>query len=116
MSEIKKVFTNVNSKKLVQEYDELCDGLIGGPIFLWNNAEQRQSLCDVLTEFFIEEIQKRKISQFKVTGDRRNNLQRDINNGIFNLLIEFKQHNCVNTTRLCYTIHAPTFLGIPIYL
>lgn len=103
-AEYKLIKKSVNNKAIFTEIHKFIDeGIITGQV-LWSNDLHRQSFIelvgDTLEQFEIEGL----IDQWNVISDLRNNTIVDMDAGIYVMEVQYRQKNCLNTTRLVYTI------------
>lgn len=103
-AEYKLVKKSVNNKAIFNEIHKFIDeGITTGGV-LWSNDIHRQSFVEIVADC-LEEIQEQGlIDQYNVIGDLRNNTIEDMDNGIYVVEVSYRQTNCLNTTRLIYTI------------
>ncbi len=95
---------SVNSKLIFNEIHKFIDeGITTGGV-LWGNDIHRQSFVDIVQDCLEEVMAQGFIDQPNVICDFRNNTIADMDKGIYIIEVQYRQKNCVNTTRLIYTI------------
>lgn len=95
---------SVNNKALFKKvHDFVHEGILTGQV-LWNNDIHRQSFVDVVNDVLLEIADEDIIDQWNVVCDIRNNTITQMDKGIYVLEVAYRQKNCLNTTRLVYTI------------
>lgn len=103
-AEYKLVKKAVNNKALFNSIHQFVDeGIIAGGI-LWSNDIHRQSFIDVIGDFLDDLMFNGIIDQWNVISDLRNNTIRTMDAGTYVIDITYRQKNCLNTTRLTYTV------------
>ena len=95
-------FRSVNNKPLVDEIADFIDGLLDGPSYLVADQFHREAVADVAFDLMQELQDINIVDNYKVVADARNNSQEELEKGTFNLEIYFKEHNCVNVTKLFF--------------
>lgn len=95
---------HVNSKRILNEITTFVDEIILNFNIIWNSALQRDAILEVIDEHLQDMQEEKKIEQWNVICDGRNNKQANIENKITYLDIEFRQRNCYNITKLKYVI------------
>jgi len=98
----------VNSKPLLKTITDSVESLLNA------STHTFVSLCDPLDREIILELLKRdlknissetgKIRRIDVICDTRNNRASDMAEGIIHLEVQFNQTNCLNKTRILYTL------------
>jgi hypothetical protein len=95
---------SVNNKALFNEIHKFIDdGIVTGGI-LWSNDIHRQSFVDVVCDCLEQAEHEGFIDQWNVFSDFRNNSLASMNKGVYVVEVAYRQINCLNTTRLIYTI------------
>lgn len=95
---------SVNNKQIFNEIHKFIDeGIITGQV-LWSNDIHRESFVEVISDCMEQVELEGFIDQWNVICDLRNNTVADMNKGIYVLEVIYRQKNCLNTTRLIYTI------------
>jgi hypothetical protein len=103
-AEYKLVKKSVNNKHLFNEIHHFVeDGIITGQV-IWKNDLHRQSFVEVVSDLMEQTEMEGFVDQWNVISDLRNNSVADMDRGIYVLEIQYRQKNCLNTTRLIYTI------------
>jgi len=95
---------HVNSKPLLKEVSTLINEIIETFEIMWDSDNQRDAILEVIDEHLEELVEQKKITQWNVICDGRNNKLSDIANNITNLDITYRQRNCFNVTELNYII------------
>lgn len=95
---------HINSKLLGDEIIEFIDRIITDFNIIWRSDSQRDTVLEVIDEYMEDLVNVKKIEQWNVVCDGRNNKKVDIKNKTTNLDIEYRQYNCYNVTSLNYTI------------
>lgn|SRR5688572_4688890 len=101
---VKRNLKAINNKLLVEEVVSFVDDAIINFGVNWESDAQRESFVEHIKELMSELVEEERIEQFKVVCDRRNNSSDDMLDGIFKFDVHFKQRNCLNTTKVLYTI------------
>lgn len=95
---------SVNSTHLANAIDAFVFDGLSEFAAGWHNPYHREMFLEIL-EHGMEELSNiGKITQWDVVCDSRNNKMSNINAGKYNLVVKFKQTNCVNTTQLIYEL------------
>lgn len=95
---------SVNNKILFNEVHKfLEEGITEGGV-LWSNDIHRMSFVEILEDMLEELADDERIDQKNVICDLRNNSIADMEKGKYVLEVSYRQKNCLNTTRLVYTI------------
>jgi hypothetical protein len=94
----------INSKSLCHDIQLGIEDLIENGGILWGNDIHRQGFIDTLHDFMNMFAFDNKIDQYDVICDLRNNQINDMDRGVYVCDISFRQKNCLNTSRLTYTI------------
>jgi len=103
----------VNSKHLVKAIAEFVEEGILNAHILWSSDTHRESFIIVIEDLLMALELAGKISQGDVVCDARNNKMSQMDKGIFQFDISFKQNNCVNTTHIDYTITVEEEFELP---
>lgn len=93
---------NVNSKSLVDKIDENVIGTMENIGVYWYDGNHRTFILEYVQDVMTELQDQKKIYNFKVISDDRNNPTENIDKGICCIDVEFRQTNCINTTKLRY--------------
>lgn len=95
---------NINSKRLFNEIkrmaEEVGNEYISSTASLLDDTYDYEELVVFFDLFFNDLMEKKKITQFDVVADQRNNDVVDIKKGIINLTVKFRQTNCINVTKI----------------
>lgn len=95
---------SINNKLIFSEIHKFIeDGILTGQV-LWSNDLHRQSFVEVVSDCLEQVQMEGLIDQWNVISDLRNNTIADMDKGIYVLEVQYRQKNCLNTTRLIYTI------------
>lgn len=95
---------SVNNKIIFTEIHKFIDeGIVTGQV-LWSNDLHRLSFVEVISDFMEQVGVEGFIDQWNVISDLRNNTIANMDKGIYVLEVQYRQKNCLNTTRLIYTI------------
>lgn len=92
----------VNSKTLVAKIDENIIETMENIGVYWYDGDHRSFILEYVQDVMRGLQEQNKIYNFKVISDDRNNPTESIDKGICCIDIEFKQVNCINTTKLHY--------------
>lgn len=95
---------SVNNKTLFNEIHAFTEEGIVGADIAWANDVHRESFVAVMEDMLWECASNELIDQYNVISDMRNNTIRDMDRGVYTVEISYRQKNCLNTTRLIYTI------------
>ena len=95
---------HVNSKGLLTLVSDFVNGIIENFNVIWDSESQRDAILEVIDEHLQDLVEQRKIDQWNVICDGRNNTPEDVKNKITHLHISYRQRNCYNTTELKYKI------------
>ena len=96
----------VNSKALFDEVNEIVEEGFGDVDLIWSSDIHRDSFIDLIDEWLWETSEEGKITQWKIVCDFRNNTIKQMEQGIYQLDVSYRQTDCLNTTTLEYTITA----------
>lgn len=102
--EIKMTSRAINSQTLLREMDKLIQDGINSVELTWKNEEERSIFVDFLNSLLHEFWNKGDIEQWKVQCNTLNNKLEDMLNGKFILDISFRQRNCLNVSKITYTV------------
>lgn len=95
---------SVNNKAIFNELHKFLDeGIITGQV-LWSNEIHRGAFVDIVGDYMLSLMEDSKIDQWNVISDLRNNTMAGMDKGIYIVEVQYRQRNCLNTTRLIYTI------------
>ena len=97
----------VNSKRLLTTVQEL-EVIFTDFGVMWSSDNGREAAIEIIEEMMASLYLEGKITQWNVMCDYRNNSVADMNAGIYNLHITYKQTHCLNTTSLEYQIKEDT--------
>lgn len=95
---------NVNSKKLFQALHSNIFGWLGEESQIWLQEESRAQLAWLVDEYLADVCDNGHITQFNVVCDRRNNTLADHEARTYHFDVYYVQKNCLNTTKILYTI------------
>lgn len=93
----------INSKRLLADIRQIEQVFTEYQI-IWSNEPLRSAAIDMIDGVMEEVANTGRITQWNVVCDYRNNTVSDMANGKFNVMISYRQTNCLNTTILEYTI------------
>ena len=94
----------VNSKPLLDEITSTIEDLLEGAGVIWSSDSHRDPFVEMITDYMKSFLDQQKIEQFKVICDYRNNRLSQMEKGVYHFDVEYRQRNCVNITRVLYTI------------
>ena len=95
---------SVNNKLIFTEIHKFMEEGITTNGILWGNDIHRESFVDVVSDCLEEVSFQGFIDQWNVICDFRNNTSADMDKGIYVVEVQYRQKNCLNTTRLIYTV------------
>lgn len=95
---------SVNNKAIFTEIHKFVDDSILTGQVLWGNDLHRHSFVEIISDCMEQVMDDGLINQWNVICDLRNNTIADMDSGTYILEIQYRQKNCLNTTRLIYTI------------
>lgn len=99
-----KVLKSVNNKRIAQEIAQFVEeGIINFGV-TWESDIQRQAFVEIVEDTMESYVEDGTIEQYKVICDLRNNKIADMERGIYKFDVTYKQKNCVNTTKILWTI------------
>jgi hypothetical protein len=95
---------SVNNKAIFNEVNTFIDeGILTGGV-LWGNDIHRESFVEIVGDFLDQLMDDSRIDQWNVICDLRNNSIASMDKGVYVMEVQYRQKNCLNTTRLIYTI------------
>jgi hypothetical protein len=103
-TEFKLEKKSVNSKILCNEIQHQIEDLIINGEVLWSSDTHRESFVETIDDLLSGLHEQGKLDQWNVMCDLRNNSIDQMDRGIYTFESSYKQKNCLNTTRLIYTI------------
>lgn len=103
-AEFKLEKRSVNSKILCEEIQRNVEELITSAGVIWGSDAHRDGFIETCVEGMYMLEEQGKLEQGNAICDLRNNPIENMDKGIYTLEISYKQKNCLNTTRLIYTI------------
>ena len=103
-AEFKLEKRSVNSKVLCQEIQKNVEELITSAGVVWGSDAHRDGFIETCNDGLLVLEEEGKLEQGNAMCDFRNNTIENMDKGIYIVEISFKQKNCLNTTRLIYTI------------
>lgn len=102
--------TNVNSKRLLNEIVNLMDNISNEFIIRNRTTSQPRfeyaAVADFLDAYFDELQTQNVVTVYDIIADFRNNNGKDTHRGIIKVDISFKQFNCLNVTKINFTLKA----------
>ncbi len=104
-AEFKVEKRSVNNKTLCEQLQKEVESLIVDAGVLWSSDVHREGFVETIQDYlenFADETQK--IDQWDAKCDMRNNTVEQIDKGIYTFEFNYRQTNCLNTTRLIYTV------------
>lgn len=104
-SEFKVEKRSVNNKTLCEQFQKDIEELIVNAGVLWGSDVHREGFVETI-EDYLENFahESNKIDQWSAMCDMRNNTIAQMDKGIYTFEFNYRQTNCLNTTRLIYTI------------
>ena len=103
-AEFKVEKRSVNSKVLCEEIQMNVEQLITSAGVIWGSDAHRDGFIETCNDGLGMLEEQGKIEQGNAVCDLRNNSIQNMDKGIYIVEISYKQKNCLNTTRLIYTI------------
>lgn len=103
-TEFKVEKKSVNSKILCDEVQSQIEELMTNAGVVWSSDTHRDSFVETIDDVLGTLREDGKIEQWSVMCDLRNNTITNMDRGVYVFEASFKQKNCLNTTRLVYTI------------
>lgn len=109
MSDFKVTYKtkNVNSKRLFKEFrtlvEEVSNEYIAHQASLIDRTYNYEELAAFLHMYMDDLIDNNVITQYDVIADHRVNSEVDIHAGRINILVKFRQTNCLNVTEILTT-------------
>lgn len=91
---------NVNTPRLANEIIKIMKDFMDCPYYLVTNDVHRSSVIETTKEWMSQLLVTSEIDNFKIIGDHRINSQNQLNKGVFVMEMQYKEHNCVNLTKL----------------
>lgn len=95
---------SINSKKLYNEIDQIVRDGIFSVDLPWMEEANRELMVSYLNSVMQEYWEQNVIEQWKIQCNTLNNTVDDMLQGKINLDIYYKQKNCLNTSRITYTL------------
>lgn len=98
---------NVNNDRIFREIDQYVLEVLMMDVTDWSTADQRRAAAEVIEDLLWEYAageDKIMPNTIKVTCDSRNNPSDDTAEGVVNIDLQFQQRNCLNTTKIVYTL------------
>ena len=102
--ELKTEAKAINSRSLYNTIDDLFKDALTSVGIDWNNDDERTRFVDFLNSILYEFYDNGHIEQWKVVCGSKNNTAQDMIEGRFVLEAHYKQKNCLNTSKIIYTI------------
>lgn len=103
-AEFKVEKRSVNSKTLCDEITKDLELLITSAGVLWSSDVHRDGFVETVNDYLQQFAAADKIDQWDAKCDLRNNTIAQMDKGIYIFEINYRQKNCLNTTRLIYTV------------
>lgn len=94
---------SVNNKSIFEEIDTFIHEILESGLELhdeddrWIFTQETENVLDMF-------VGTGKIINYDVMFDYRNNKRADMVKGKYNIIVKYKQFNCLNTTQLIYDI------------
>lgn len=104
MQKYKLITHHVNSKRILNDVTDFVDEIIENFNIMWGSEAQRDAILEVIDEHLEDMVEEKKIEQWNVICDGRNNKQSNIKKHVTHLDITYCQRNCFNVTELKYII------------
>jgi len=98
----------VVSNSLFKEISEFVESIIQNFHIVWDSTSQRDAILEIVDELMQDMVTDKKIEQWNVVCDKRNNKQSQAARKRTILDITYKQRNCYNVTELHYEIENVT--------
>lgn len=103
-AEFKVEKRSVNNKSLCEELQKDIESLITDAGVLWSSDVHRDGFVETIQDYLEQFAESGKIDQWDAKCDMRNNNVADMDKGIYIFEFNYRQTNCLNTTRLIYTV------------
>lgn len=102
---------HINSKALGQSVESMMDDVAQEYVSVRDSRAYGKAYdytqVVTLMDMFMESLRDQKqVNYYYVIGDHRNNLDSDMSQGKFNIVIRFQQYNCLNITEMSFTLIA----------
>jgi len=94
----------INSRTLFDRVDEIVHETIRSIDFDWSDEDEKSLFLEFINTVFSDLYENNEIEQWKLQSNNLNNTIKDIENGTFVLDVSYKQRNCLNVTKIKYTI------------
>lgn len=104
-SEFKVEKRSVNNKTLCEHLQKDIEDLMVNAGVLWGSDVHREGFVETVEDYltnFADE--SNKIDQWTAICNMRNNTIAQMDKGIYTFEFNYRQTNCLNTTRLIYTV------------
>lgn len=96
---------SVNSKTLCDAIQKDIEELITNAGVVWSSDVHRDGFTQTIGDYMDLHVIDDKIDQWDCKCDMRNNTIEQMDKGIYTFEVNYRQKNCLNTTRLIYTIN-----------
>lgn len=103
-AEFKVEKRSVNNKSLCSEIQKNVEDLMLQAGVLWGSEIHREGFVETIGDYMEQLQDDDKIEQWDSRCDLRNNTIAQMDKGIYIFEVNYRQKNCLNTTRLIYTI------------
>lgn len=103
-AEFKVERRSVNNKSLCDLITKDVEELIIGAGVIWSSEVHREGFVETINDYLEMAADAGKIDQWDSRCDLRNNTVAAMDKGIYVFEISYRQINCLNTTRVIYTI------------
>ena len=102
---VQLVARSINSKRLLKEIktmaEEVCNEYIVPPNPAYGeHIYDFDELVRFIELYFDDLCEKKRITQYDVMADHRNNSDEDVRLGTINMSIKFRQTNCINVSKI----------------
>lgn len=93
---------NINSKRLLKEIQKIAEEVSNEYISVrsLSSTYEYEEFVIFFEAYLDDLLQKKKITQFDIIADGRNNDANDVAQGLINIAVKFRQTNCINLTRI----------------
>ncbi len=94
---------NINNQRLYKEIDDFMIEVFTTISIMWSNKGHRTEFVEMI-DMWMEQYayDSRKIIQWEVICDSRNNTSDDFVNGTVHFTLRYRQKNCYNTSEIEY--------------
>ncbi len=103
-AEFKVEKRSVNSKSLCEFIQKDVEELITNAGIVWSSDIHRAGFTETVGDYMEILLEEGRIDQWDCRCDLRNNTIEQMDKGMYTFEVNYRQVNCLNTTRLIYTI------------